>query len=184
MSELATFTDHDSVQLAQKHWYVIYSKPRQERVATDNLSRQGYETYLPMIEISKRKQGAVIKKAEPFFPRYLFIRLDMKQDNWSPIRSTRGVVSLVRFNGNPKSVPESLIRALKNNENSHKLQSVTPKYWKKGDALEIEQGPFAGYRCIFQGTRSSDRVTVLLNIVGKLSQTTIHRNDLQLPQSA
>ena len=76
------------------------------------------------------------------------------------------------------------IKALKANENIEKLQRVIPKSWKPGDVVEIEQGPFAGYRCIFQAERSTDRVAVLLNIVGKQTRATLMRQDLQIPQFA
>ena len=52
------------------------------------------------------------------------------------------------------------------NENIDKLQEVKPNTWKLGDSIEIEQGPFAGYKCLFQSERGADRVTVLLNIIG------------------
>lgn len=34
---------------------------------------------------------------ESLFPGYLFIQLDQLNDNWHPIRSTRGVNQLVTF---------------------------------------------------------------------------------------
>ena len=70
-------------------WYLLYSKPRQEGVAVENLKRQGYETYLPLVRTRRRRQGQYVSLVEPMFPRYLFIHLSDQTDNWGPIRSTR-----------------------------------------------------------------------------------------------
>ena len=174
----------DLVSSVRRHWYVIYTKPRKEEVAKFHLQRQSFKVYLPQLEITKRRKSGLVFTIEPFFPRYLFIQLDLQTEDWSPIRSTRGVCGLVRFDGVPKSVPSEFIQYLIRNENSQHLQSIDRKTWKPGDSVEIEKGPFSGYSCIYQGQRSADRVTVLLNIVGKQTRTTILKQDLKLPQYA
>ena len=68
-----------------KNWYLIYTKPHKEQLARENLERQGYEIYLPMARLRRRRMGKGATRIEPLFPRYLFIHLDAKTDNWSPI---------------------------------------------------------------------------------------------------
>ena len=97
----------------QRQWYVVYTKARQEDVALENLQRQGFEAYLPRWKVTKRKQSLLSSLIEPFFPRYLFIHMARSQDNWAPIRSTRGVCGLVRFGGSPNPVPDDFIKMLK-----------------------------------------------------------------------
>src|SRR5215210_7146750 len=92
-----------------KGWYLVYAKPRQESVAQTNLVRQGYETYLPLVRQTVKRQGRRVTVVGPMFPRYLFIRLDTQSDNWAPIRSTLGVVSLVRFGQQAPQVPDALV---------------------------------------------------------------------------
>lgn len=164
-------------------WYAIYTKPRQENIAEFNLLNQQFEVFLPRHAVEKRRQQHIVSQIEPFFPRYLFVRFHETRDDWGPIRSTRGVSNLVRFNGRPRSVPEQLISLLQSNENEHGLQRVSRASWKSGDEVEIEAGPFAGYRCIFEAVRSSERVSVLLNIVGKQTRAVLDRQDLAIPQT-
>ena len=174
-------TQADSAPGTARQWYVVYTKPRQETVALENLERQGYQAYLPRWKVPKRKNSVFKSLIEPFFPRYLFIHMDQTHDNWAPIRSTRGVSGIVRFAGQPKPVPNELISMLQRNENSELLQTVSEKSWKPGDEVEVEEGAFAGYRCIFLEARSMDRVRVLLDILGKQTRATLNRNDLALP---
>ena len=165
-------------------WYVVYTKAQLEISASEHLARQNFETYLPLIETQQRRGGQIVTTIRPFFPRYLFIRFDRKSDDWSPVRSTRGVCGLVKFEGIPKPVPTSLINDLRSNEDGRQLQRITQPSWKSGDKVAIEQGPFAGYSCIFQESRSADRVAVLLNVVGSPTRATLNMQDLQIPRFA
>jgi len=165
-------------------WYAVQTKPRQEQCARENLERQGFEVYLPQIARLKRRNGNLVSRITAFFPRYLFTRFDANADNWAPIRSSRGVSSLVRIAGRPLPIPEGLVESLKANENSEQLQQLEPKSWQSGDEVEIEQGPFAGYRCIFREARGAGRVAVLLSLIGKPTLVTLSKQDLQIPQYA
>jgi transcriptional antiterminator RfaH len=168
----------------QCEWYVLYTKPRSEQIAKEHLERQGFQVYLPLVATPKRLKGTLSTVIEAYFPRYLFVSLNIEQDDCSPIRSTRGVCDLVKFEGRPKDVPAQLIQALKDNEDPEQLQNISQAEWKAGDRVEIEQGSFAGYDCIFQAHRSMERVAVLINIVGKPTRATLSNQDLQIPQFA
>ena len=147
-----------------KSWYLIYSKPREEKLAQENLERQGYETYLPLILGRQRKKGKTTKAIQPMFPRYLFIHLSNKTDDWGPIRSTIGVANLVRFGMQPAKVPETLINGLKNSENSSGYNELPQKEIGKGDEILIAEGPFEGHVATLFSQNSNDRVVVLLKI--------------------
>ena len=158
---------------ALRRWYLVYCKPRQETIARENLARQGYETYLPFMREARRRQGRRISVIAPMFPRYLFIHLSSQTDNWSPIRSTLGVVSIVRFGRAAAAVPDDLITALRSREDSQGLQSLPVEEYKPGSRVRITEGSFAGYEGIFQVSSSRDRVTVLLDILGRSAPTVV-----------
>ena len=58
------------------NWYAVYTKSRQERIAQENLERQSFETYLPLMVLSRKRRGEWVETVEPIFSRYLFIRLE------------------------------------------------------------------------------------------------------------
>lgn len=169
-----------SINNQTRSWYLVATKPQSEFKAQENLLRQNYETYLPLVQTSHRRNGKNVNRTEAFFPRYLFICLDKETDNWSPIRSTIGVAGMVRFSGMPAVVPENMIVNLKNNENEFGLQSFEKKELKQGDKVDIIDGPFAGYKAIYQKMKSTERVSVLLDIVGKNTQVTLSVNELEI----
>lgn len=153
-----------------RSWYLIYTKPCGEQKAFSHLNEQGYETYLPRCRVTKRRQSRRITVTEAMFPNYLFIRLDNKQDNWAPIRSTPGVNRLVRFGLTPARVPQNFIDRLKQNEDESGLQEITSLTFSRGDKVRLLDGPMAGYEAIYQTEKGSDRAMIMLNILGKLTQ--------------
>ena len=146
-------------------WYLIYTKPRQEAVALTNLSRQGFECYLPMLKVQKIRQRKAALVAEVMFPRYLFIRLDTSGtgQSWSPIRSTFGVNKMVTFGGHPAKVDGQLIDHIRFRETSHSAQPM----FAPGEHVVVADGPFAGLEAIYQTTDAERRSMILLEMLSK-----------------
>ena len=140
-----------------KKWYLIQTKPQQESIATENLSNQGFEVFFPK---------AIIKnKTVSLFPRYLFIRLDDKNQNWTPIRSTKGVSNFVRFGLSFAKVPDQIISMIRIQQQQTIEKMIDICSHQKGDYLEIQTGAFKGQQAIFQNYSAQDRVVVLLKLI-------------------
>src|SRR5690349_22309924 len=95
-------------------WYLIHCKPREEKRALENLERQQFECFYPVRTRERLREGRLYRTCEALFPGYLFIHLDRLHDNWYPIRSTRGVSQIVRFNEYPLPVRDALIEDMRN----------------------------------------------------------------------
>jgi transcriptional antiterminator RfaH len=143
-------------------WYVIHTKPRQEQRALENLQRQGFEAWLPMIALEKVRRSRLTQVTEPMFSRYLFIRLDTTQTNWSPIRSTLGVSKLVSFGNVPAAVPDALINMLRESP------PLTPqRLMNPGDEVQLVEGPLRGLRGIYQQHDGEARAMVLIELLSQ-----------------
>lgn len=160
-------------------WYLVYSKPLQERVALENLDRQGYPAYLPLIRNRKRRQGRYVASVEPMFPRYLFIHLSDESDDWGPVRSTIGVTRFVRFGMLPARVPDDLVELLRSREDAEGVQSLPLPELRSGDRVRIVDGPMAGYEAIFEARSSSERVYLLLEIADRTARVQVSTHDIE-----
>ena len=150
-----------------KQWYTVYTKPRQEQVAKENLERQRFRTYLPLVRARKRSRGRWVCAIEPFFPCYLFVHVDLEVDNTATIRSTRGVISLVRFGTVLAPVQESLIEMLQDTADPETgMYDLGQPVFKRSDRVTVMDGPFMNLTGIFQGADTKQRVAVLLEILG------------------
>lgn len=160
-------------------WYLVYTKAQQERVALENLERQGYETYLPRIRVRRRRQGRYVKLVEPMFPRYLFMHLNDETDNWGPIRSTIGVSNMVRFGALPARVPDELVQALREREDEEGLQQIELPEPSPGDRVRIVEGVMAGYEAIFEARSGKERVSLLLEIANVSARVQVSSHDIE-----
>ena len=154
------------ISIGRMHWYLVYTKPRQESWALENLERQGFECYLPTIQAERLRQGALTVSAEPLFPRYLFIRPRGGEParGWAPVRSTKGVSRLVTFAQEPARVDEGLVERLKARE--ARPQAPEPLF-SQGERVQLTTGPFAGLDGIYQMADGERRVMVLIEMLSK-----------------
>jgi|TARA_Y100000294_G_scaffold6893_1_gene6807 transcriptional antiterminator RfaH len=141
-----------------KNWYLIKTKPRQEKKAKQNLENQGYVAFFPIAEINER---LVV-----LFPGYLFVRLNEKTQNFSPINSTKGVSYFVKFGLNFAKVPSSVIEFIKTNQHisADKLKNLDKL--KPGDKVQISDGVFKNWVAIFKCYKPDERVILLMNLLG------------------
>ena len=154
------------------NWYLIHTKIRQERVALENLERQGFECFLPLMRAEKLRRGGLQVVQEALFPRYLFIRLGtgLESQSWAPIRSTLGVSRLVTFGLIPAKIDDELIDALRS---QYEASDVVLRHFEPGERIVVSDGPFVGIEAIYQMADSEGRVMVLLNILSKQVKMTV-----------
>jgi transcriptional antiterminator RfaH len=173
-------------------WFAIYTKPRQERIALENLERQGFRCFLPMalnpyqrFRVGGASAATAAQRAarktgiEPLFPRYLFLNATPSEQSLGPIRSTRGVSTLVRFGTKLVEIPERVIRTIDNRKDPETgLVLLDPVPVQPGDKVEVFDGPLAGIQGIFQERRGEARAVLLMNLLGRVS--TIEVDSLHL----
>ncbi|WP_371369242.1 transcription/translation regulatory transformer protein RfaH [Pseudomonas sp. QL9] len=142
-----------------KQWYLIQCKPRQDMRALEHLERQGYQCLLPTHEVERLQKGKLQQLTEPLFPGYLFIHLDRVDDNWLPIRSTRGVNQIVSFGGRPAPIPDAIVSQLIAHQSS-----IKPAL-SAGDRVAIFEPGLQQIEAIFLEKNGDGRVLLLLNLL-------------------
>ena len=153
-----------------KKWYLIKTKPRQENVAIANLENQNYHVYCPSAKINN--------KIVVLFPGYLFINLDQTIENWSPIRSTKGVLNFVRFGLSYAKISNQLISFIQDNEFNTTKRIKNLNDFKSGDKVQITDGVFKNCVAIFKSSKAEERVILLMNILGQQQAITIKQESV------
>ena len=157
-----------------KAWYVVQTKPRQEAMAAEQIANQAFEIYLPRISMKKRRRGKWQEVIEPLFPRYLFMRFDPESDNVAPIRSTKGITGLVKFGPHLAPVSDALIDSIRQEEDTEAGCHLPDQaIFKRGDRVEIMEGPFAGLQGLFQESSGEQRVIILLELLGRANSIVV-----------
>jgi len=153
-----------------KNWYLIKTKPRQEKIAIQNLENQGYGAFCPIAKINN--QLVVL------FPGYLFVQLNEKTQNWSPINSTKGVSHFVKFGSNFAKVSISVVEFIKTHQHitSEKLKKLNK--FKSGDKVQISDGAFKNCVAIFKCYKPDERVILLMNLLGSEQSLSIKKESI------
>jgi transcriptional antiterminator RfaH len=160
-------------------WYLIHTKPQQENTAAEQLDRKGFESFLPRMRRQVRHAGRWRERIEAMFPRYLFIQLDVDEQDWAPIRSTVGVSRLVRFGHRPAIVPADLVEELRTRADTESIVSIeTRADFRPGQRVRVIEGPFSGLEGIIQARTARERVDLLLAIVGQGATTRMSTHNL------
>lgn len=144
-----------------RKWYVLYTKPRQEKSTSWYLERKGLLSFLPMI---CDPWGARGKAAEPLFPNYLFVHLHLPMEfhlaAWTP-----GAKRLVSFGDEPTPVDDGTMAFLMEKTGKNGMIEARSSL-KPGDEITISGGPFEGLAAIIKSPPDrKGRVQVLMNIL-------------------
>tara|TARA_Y100000385_G_C12911935_1_gene558721 strand:- start:343 stop:891 length:549 start_codon:yes stop_codon:yes gene_type:complete len=159
-------------------WVLIHTKANQELIAENNLNKQGFKTFLPLILSSNKDKHT--KSSVPVFPRYLFAQINIDLDNWNSIKSTYGVNKIVMFSEYFPSIPSKVIKLIKEKLDKSGVykEDVSFVDYKEGDKVSIKKGKFEGVDAIFLSKKSNDRVRLLLKFLNSSVVAEITKSDL------
>jgi len=163
-----------------RQWRAVLCRPRQERRAEAHLENQGFEVFLPRMRARTRYRGKWTTRVEALFPRYLFIHLEEFADDFSTIRSTRGVIGLVRFGNEFPTLENGIIHELRARQNDNGLIDLSEAMdLQTNDTVEITHGAMAGLRAVFRARNGEERVTVLLKLLNNEREIELPRDHIR-----
>ena len=162
-----------------KQWFLIQFKPNSHRLAERNLHRQGFDTFLPMQKITRRKASRFVSDLKPLFPGYMFVSVNSELAPWRSINSTIGVSRLVSFEGKPKPLPLQLISGLKLRCDASGVL-LPPKTLNEGDSVEMLTGPFANFIATVDTIDPEQRIWVLMDFMGQKTRMQITTDQLHI----
>jgi transcription antitermination factor NusG len=146
-------------------WYALRSKVHKEHALWKEAQARGYEIYYPRLHVNPVNPRA--RRVVPYFPGYMFIRLDLEQAGRKVIDRMPFSIGLVSFGGEAGVVPDTLIHGLiKRLESSPQDSLLAKRGFQCGDPVLIDSGPFEGYEAIFDTSISGqERVKVLVELL-------------------
>ena len=148
-----------------ERWYVLQSKPQKEKMLYEQLCLREIEAYYPSIRVKPVNPRA--RKYQSFFPGYLFVHVDLNRISVSSLQWVPGAIGLVNFGGEPASIEEHIVHSIRSKVDKISLDdTLFYSRLKPGDPVAICEGPFAGYKAIFDMRLSgNERVQVLLEML-------------------
>ena len=156
-----------------KNWYVIQTKPREEKRAVFFLNREDIELYLPKMEACTIRGGKKRFIQKPLFPGYLFARFNVDEDIWM-VSWTKGVRKILPESISPIPLLDSVIESIKNLAGKDKIIRKRNNL-RRNDRIRINRGPMKDLVGIFENWASDEgRVKVLLNLLNYQARLELH----------
>ena len=147
------------------------TQPKREIYAKRHCDRQGFSTFLPLIEVSMSKVAAL-------FPGYIFVKIDQTTP-WLTLNNTYGVQRVVTFGEYPSKVDPKFIRDMrvamgKNGAIERVVTNLT-----KGDSVLVKVGVMRDHYGIYQGMTARQRLRVLFNLLGRTVEIEVKASQVE-----
>ncbi|MFO1487516.1 MAG: transcription termination/antitermination NusG family protein [Verrucomicrobiota bacterium] len=160
-------------------WYCARTKPKHEHIAAGNVRSQlGLEVFNPRLRIERVTRRGLVKRAEPLFPCYLFVKTTGEAMN--ELRYVSGISSLVHFGQQVPTVPHLVVEELKQCFQEDQFLSVEDSIMP-GAEVSVADGAFQGFQAIvLRVIPARQRVQILLDLLGRQTLVEVDRQSVIL----
>ena len=156
-------------------WYVLYTKPRNEKKVAERLSAAGYNVYCPLHKVKRQWSDRMKVVEEPLFKGYLFIQVEDKGRD--EVFNYPGAVRYLFWLRRPAIVREEEIHTIQKWLGEYDHEDIDISEIKLGDYVRITSGQFSGEQAVLLD-RSNHRAIVQLKEVGIQLSLSLSNNDL------
>lgn len=183
-------------------WYLVQCAGKSDPYVLDWLGKLNFETYYPKVRemrpVPKRKltqsqRTAVMQimrpQVVPFFPRYVFVRFDIRSGVWRDIFAFAGVVGMHCHEDRPAPIADVLIDSLRARELEGAIPGKTPSklIFKLGERVRVSDGPFASFYGTIEKLADvpieqidpDTRIKVAVDIFGRLTPVELEISQLE-----
>jgi transcriptional antiterminator RfaH len=167
-----------SVYLGRRFgWAVVNTQPHREHIAVENLQRQEFIPYCPLVRRRQRHARRAIDVLRPLFPGYLFVKINPEQTRWRPILSTFGVRSLVRCGEEVSLVDDGFVQAIRAREIDGAVARPESPY-QIGQEVRVSGGAFDGLVATIIEMHERDRLTVLMQLLSRVVKVRLEESQV------
>ncbi len=147
-------------ELDGRAWWVLHTRPRQEKSLARQLLDRQVPFFLPLIQRKNRLRGRVITSRIPLFTSYVFL-LGSQQERLTALATHRVVMAL--------AVPDQLRLWQDLRQIRQLIESGAPitaeDRLQTGMQVEIRSGPLMGLKGVILRTGSSRRFVVQVDFI-------------------
>lgn len=141
------------------NWYVVYTKPKWEKKAAEQLRRIGLNSYCPTIKKTQQWSDRKKKIEAPLFNHYIFVQLEEKEKNLVFI--SPGVLRYLFWLGKHAIVKDKEIETIKEWLKSYYSEEVSTIQYQVGQKIKLNSGPFCDKNALIKEITKTYYVLIL-----------------------
>jgi len=164
--------------MSSSHWFAIWTRSRQEKVAASRLEAIGIPHYLPLTtelrQWSDRKQRVTL----PLFSGYLFVQMNPLDRRNLQVLNVPGVAGFVGNSKGPLPIPDQQVEAIRKVLCEQVECTVLPLL-EEGDRVRVVRGALAGLEGRLIRSNSASRLLISVQAIHKSLSVNIARQDIE-----
>ncbi len=144
-TQLNAINKRPSINLFEKKWLVIYTRPRWEKKIEKQLKERGIEAYCPMRQVQNQWSDRKKDVSLPLFNSYVFVRVNVREQG--TVLYTGGILNYVYYMGKPAVVADKTIDEIKTKLTLYRdVEVVSLPNIAVGDHVLIKEGVFVNQK--------------------------------------
>ena len=153
--------------MKESQWFVLYTKPRNEKKVADRLENSGFTVYCPLKKVEKRWSDRTKVIEEPLFSSYVFIKIS--NADREKVFSFPGVVRYLFWLGKAAVVREEEMMKLKSFMNDFDTYPLEVKSLTTNDRVKIKSGPLMGHQVRIEKMNKTKAILYLEDLQFKVT---------------
>jgi transcriptional antiterminator RfaH len=158
-------------------WAVVNTQPHREHIAVENLERQEFIPYCPLIKRRRSHARRVTYTLRPLFPGYVFVKINPNEGRWRPMLSTFGVRSIVRCGSELSLLDDNFVQAIRAREVDGVIARPESPF-RIGQEVRMSGGAFDGLVGTIIALHERERLTVLMQMLGGAVKVHLYEDQL------
>jgi len=137
------------------NWYVLHTRPRNEKKVSERLTQQGFTAYLPMQKMLRQWSDRKKMVSEPLYKSYVFLYCS-EIERQEAIK-TPGIVRCLYYLGAPAKVRDEEIKAIQ--QFLGKIEDypeATLNHFSAGDLVAVKSGALKGVKGTYISRNGND----------------------------
>ncbi len=169
-------------ELHSKKWFVLQTKPRNEKIVYKQIEQKGIDVFLPLVEKIKIWSDRKKKIHVPLFSGYVFLNAN-EEERLRAISNTLGAIRYIFYEKRPATVSNREIELIKQTLVEPEKVSIEQKRIKKGDMIIITHGIFKGMKGYVNEFRGNYKLTANLEELSYSFSVILNSNEVNLLKS-
>jgi transcription antitermination factor NusG len=160
-------------------WYAVHTRSNFEKHIAGELGQKGIETFLPVFREIHRWKDRKKMVEIPYFPSYVFARIEDAPERRLDILRTAGAVRILGHAGDIEAIPDMEIMQLQRLVESS-LAACAHPFLKEGSQVRVKAGVLRGVEGLLVHFKNQSRLVLSVNLLARCVATEIDLCDVEL----
>ena len=163
----------------ERKWFVIQTRPRNEKKVFEQIILKDVEVYLPRLQSVRIWSDRKKKIDVPLFPGYVFVHAS-EEERVNAISNTHGAIRYIMYLKRPAVVSELEIRNIQISLQVPDKVKIEDSTINIGDFVEITHGPFNGLTGYISQIRGNYKLMVSITELNTTFSVELSSSDVTL----